>query len=219
MRQKMVIFDINSLVFGLDISCKLIKNVLTSLDVQFSNKDILKARYGNVSSVSENYIRKNGVELIATNMVVEKSISVINNGLCKHIELRDIIDKPTIKSTMDILKHEGYKIGVSSGFDSIVTDKLINELRFRRYIDSWVTVDKVKYGKPYPYMTYKLMEDCKITSTKNVIAIVTSDIDVKVARNAGCGLVFKDVDLNCFQQEMLAGTDIPFLDTKRLLDL
>jgi len=216
MRPKMVIFDLNSLAFGLNIVYKAIKNVLTPLDIQVSNNELIKARYGNVSTITRNYIRRNGNESIATNMVLDNSISVLNQTICGHIELGDITDKSGIKETMDMLKHSGYKIGVSSGFDSTVTDKLINELRFKSYVDSWISVDKVKLGKPYPYMIYTLMEDCQILTAEEVVKVVTSDTDVNVAINASCGLLFKDNELNIFQEEMLSSANYPFLDAKQL---
>jgi len=212
MRQKLVIFDVNSLVFGLNTTYNVIKNILTPLDIHISNKQLINARYGNVSTIIGKYIRESGEESIATNMVVDNSIAVLNDNLRRHIDIGDVTEKSNVKKTMDMLKHEGYKIGVSSGFDSIVTEKLLSDLFFKRYVDSWVAVDNVKYGKPYPYMIYTLMEECKITSSENVIKIVTSDIDVNVAINANCGLIFKDTELNTYQEDMLSDTNYPSLD-------
>ena len=54
------------------------------------------------------------------------------------------------------------------------------------YIDDYVSCEEVTFGRPYPYMIYKIMERNNIKSVNNVIKFGDTQNDVLEGLNANC---------------------------------
>ena len=53
-------------------------------------------------------------------------------------------------------------------------------------IDMYISSEEVKYGRPYPYMIYHLMEKCGIQNPKSVIKFGDTKNDILEGLNAQC---------------------------------
>ena len=86
------------------------------------------------------------------------------------------------------LRSCGIKIALNTGYPLEFQEKLIQHLNMEEYIDSYISSDKVKYGRPYPYMIYKLSEEFKLPTTDCIAKIGDTIPDMLEGKNAKCGL-------------------------------
>ena len=102
-----------------------------------------------------------------------------NNVSLIHYDLFNFFEK---------LRSNDVKIALNTGYPSKFQEKLISHLNMEEYIDSYISSDKVKYGRPYPYMIYRLAENFKLTSTDCIAKIGDTIPDMLEGINADCGL-------------------------------
>ena len=110
---------------------------------------------------------------------LEKSYFENNN-----IELID--DK--LLDFFDSLRINGIKVALNTGYPKNFQEKIIDHFNLEGRIDTWISSEEVKYGRPAPYMIHQLMERCDIPSVKNVAKIGDTQNDMREGLNAGCGL-------------------------------
>ena len=86
------------------------------------------------------------------------------------------------------LRKNDIKIALNTDFPTEFQEKLIEHLNMKECVDSYISSDKVKYGRPYPYMIYRLAERFKIHSTEHIAKIGDTIPDMLEGKNAVCGL-------------------------------
>ena len=67
------------------------------------------------------------------------------------------------------LREKNIKIALNTGYSKEIQGAIINKLRMNDFIDTYISSEEVKYGRPYPYMIYHLMEKYNIQNPKSVI--------------------------------------------------
>lgn len=88
------------------------------------------------------------------------------------------------------LRANGVKVALDTGFDREITDIILERLGWdSSVIDSSITSDEVKQGRPHPDMIQALMAEFRIPSARRVMKIGDTVSDMGEGRNAGCGLV------------------------------
>ena len=84
------------------------------------------------------------------------------------------------------LRKNDIKIALNTGYSKEIQESIINKLHMNEFIDGYISSEDVRYGRPYPYMIYKLMEQFEIENSKQVIKIGDTENDILEGKNAKC---------------------------------
>lgn len=124
-----------------------------------------------------------------------------NNGI-------KLID-PNLPLFFEKLRLHNIKIALNTGYPEDFQKKLIDKFDLDLYIEDSISSEKLKYGRPYPFMIHRLMENSEVENVANVAKIGDTINDMKEGKNAGCGLVIGVLSGDHTKRELKkAGADI-----------
>jgi phosphonoacetaldehyde hydrolase len=100
-------------------------------------------------------------------------------------EYTDLI--PEVIETVQTLRNQGLKIGSTTGYTKTMMDVVVpNALKKGYNPDFYVTPDETNsYGRPYPYMIYRNMEQLKLSASWKVVKVGDTASDIKEGISAG----------------------------------
>lgn len=104
------------------------------------------------------------------------------------------------------LRINDIKISLNTGYTSDIQTKLINKFNLNDHVDYYISSDKVKYGRPYPYMIYTIMEQLEIENINTVAKIGDSVNDIYEGKNAGCGQLIGVLSGAASKNELISAT-------------
>lgn len=84
------------------------------------------------------------------------------------------------------IRENGIKIALNTGYSNEVQETIINRLHMNEFIDGYISSEDVKFGRPYPYMIFRLMEQFEIKRPTEVIKIGDTVNDILEGKNASC---------------------------------
>tara|TARA_E500000178_G_scaffold44332_1_gene39598 strand:+ start:215 stop:952 length:738 start_codon:yes stop_codon:yes gene_type:complete len=93
---------------------------------------------------------------------------------------------PNLPDTFEKLRNSGLKIALNTGYPIDIQEKIIENLDMSDMIDGYISSEQVNYGRPYPYMIYRLMELFSIKNSNEVIKIGDTPSDIEEGKNAKC---------------------------------
>ena len=95
--------------------------------------------------------------------------------------------KPYVKETISELRSNGYKIGSTTGYTDEMMHIVAKKAQENGYEpDCWYSPTSVNnYGRPYPYMIYKNMQQLNVKSVEEVIKVGDTISDIIEAKYAG----------------------------------
>jgi phosphonatase-like hydrolase len=99
---------------------------------------------------------------------------------------------PYAEELFSLLKGQGIRIALNTGFTRAVADTLLRRLHWDNghgLIDRVICSDEVEHGRPHPDMIHALIRDLAIPSPSFVLKIGDTEVDIEEGRNAGCGIV------------------------------
>jgi len=112
------------------------------------------------------------------------------NGMIQfYSTTQEIGPLPHVEETFATLREAGVKIALNTGFSRDIADVIIDRLRWEDKIDCLVASDEVPYGRPYPDMINKIMQELHIASAANVAKVGDTEVDINEGINAGCKYV------------------------------
>lgn len=119
---------------------------------------------------------------------------------------------PEVLETVQVLRERGIKIGSTTGYTKKMMDIVVPNAKQKGYSpDFLVTPDETdSYGRPYPYMIYRNMEELKLTASWSVIKVGDTVSDIKEGINAGVwsvGVVIGSSEMGLTQEEFTALTE------------
>jgi phosphonatase-like hydrolase len=95
-----------------------------------------------------------------------------------------------VSEALVLLRGQGVKIALTTGFTREVTEPLLDSLGWDdAVIDVVVTVDEVSAGRPAPFMIFKSMEATGVTEVSRVLVAGDTVRDLKAGVNAGAAFV------------------------------
>ncbi|SEW30732.1 phosphonatase-like hydrolase [Chitinophaga arvensicola] len=102
-----------------------------------------------------------------------------------------IREKEGVSAVFAALKAKGIKIALDTGFDRAITNVILERVGWKQQglIDAVATSDQVAFGRPYPYMIYRIMEELEIRSIQSVAKVGDTISDLEEGTNAGCRYV------------------------------
>jgi len=84
------------------------------------------------------------------------------------------------------LRGRGIKIALTTGFDRLTTDLILDSVGWRGAIaDTVVCGDDVALGRPAPFLIFRAMEHTGITSVHQVMCVGDTVLDLQAGHNAG----------------------------------
>ncbi|OYU55753.1 MAG: phosphonoacetaldehyde hydrolase [Chitinophagaceae bacterium BSSC1] len=103
----------------------------------------------------------------------------------------DLAPLPEVLETFSILRTQGIKIALNTGFTRVITDVILKRLGWNDtgIVDAVVCSDEVQEGRPHPFMIRKIMELLGVSESSDVVKVGDTSVDVLEGQFAGCGLV------------------------------
>jgi phosphonoacetaldehyde hydrolase len=94
---------------------------------------------------------------------------------------------PEVIETVQTLRNQGLKIGSTTGYTKTMMDVVVpNALKKGYNPDFYITPDEAhSFGRPYPYMIYRNMEQLKLSAAWKVVKVGDTISDIKEGVNAG----------------------------------
>lgn len=123
------------------------------------------------------------------------SIESIHNNFLKilnrHYRNNEISEIDGTSETFKILKDNGIKVVLDTGFGRSTTDIIISRLGWKKnsLIDDTITSDEVVNGRPAADMIQELAKRNRVTNYQNIVKVGDTPSDLLEGRNANCGLV------------------------------
>ena len=184
---KLVIFDMaGTIINEKGIIYKAIGNTLKNLGFIPNNieswygRDKKEVLYSEIKKHSNDpYLICNTVNHAEKELVKELEKEYFTNSNIKLVD--------NTKNVFNDLRFNNIKIALNTGYPSRLQKNIINHFELENHIDAYVSSEEVKYGRPYPYMIYNLMEQCEIKNVKDVVKVGDTVNDLLEGKNAGCG--------------------------------
>ena len=111
---------------------------------------------------------------------------------------------------------------IDTGFSRDITTALLQRLRWEdnQLIDSSITSDEVRKGRPYPDMILESMHRLDVSDPSKVVKVGDTIFDIQQGRAARCGLTV-GVTTGAFSYEELEdeGPDFLISEIHELLEL
>lgn len=113
---------------------------------------------------------------------------------------------PYAEEVFALLKGEGIKIALNTGFTRLIADIILRRLNWKSspLIDATICSDEVSVGRPAPEMIQELMRILGIAESKKVAKVGDTAVDILEGRNAKCGKVI-GVATGAYTKEDLIG--------------
>ncbi|MGH8080758.1 MAG: HAD family hydrolase [Lysobacter sp.] len=96
---------------------------------------------------------------------------------------------PGAESIFALLRANGIKVALNTGFSRDIADAIVERLQWADRIDALIASDEVAQGRPAPHMAQALMQRFAIDDPAQLIKIGDTEVDIGEGRNAGAGLV------------------------------
>lgn len=167
-------------------------NTLFKMGYDPKEKDIKKWTGLSKKKVLYDEILKKSSHIEATTIINE--VNLAEDLLLKDLQEEyfnnnslELIDEDVL-DFFDYCKIHGIHIALNTGYPKILQEDIIDHLDIRGRIDSSISSDEVKIGRPYPYMINNLLEEFSMISTSNIAKIGDTRNDMLEGKNANCGL-------------------------------
>ncbi len=168
---------------------KSIENILSRLHVPTTEEERIRWPGKDKKEILTHHI-KNHIKINEKNIIKTAEKWLIEDLTNQYLESNkaELMD-PSLPTFFNKLQFNGIKIGLNTGYPATFQKTIIDHFDLNKCIDAHISSEKVKYGRPYPYMIHRLMEECSISNIKQVAKIGDTSNDMLEGRNAGCGLV------------------------------
>ena len=168
---------------------KSIDNILTRLHIPITEEEKILWHGKDKKEILTHHIKKH-IKINENNIINTAEKWLIEDLTNQYLKSnKATLMKPSLPNFFNKLQYNGIKIGLNTGYPATFQKTIINHFSLNSCIDAHISSEKVKWGRPYPYMIYRLMEECEISNIKQVAKIGDTSNDMLEGRNAGCGLV------------------------------
>lgn len=98
---------------------------------------------------------------------------------------------PFAEETFAMLQQQGIKIALNTGFTRVVTDAILQRLKWTSLptIDMVICSDEVAQGRPHPFMIHAIMQHVNVSDSRAIAKVGDTPVDIAEGRQANCGLV------------------------------
>tara|TARA_B100002052_G_scaffold43938_1_gene36662 strand:- start:13684 stop:14271 length:588 start_codon:yes stop_codon:yes gene_type:complete len=162
---------------------------MNNYGLSVSRDDIQKWHGANKYEVLNKYLGKkySGDDIISKNIRQQLYTNFDKNLKDRYFSNSDVtLINNKLPELLNSLREKNIKIALNTGYSKEIQGAIINKLRMDEFIDMYISSEEVKYGRPYPYMIYHLMEKCGIQNPKSVIKFGDTKNDILEGLNAQC---------------------------------
>lgn len=184
---KLMVFDMAGTTIKEDnVVYKTIHQTLSDNNIDISLEDVLKHGAGKEKLTAIKEILS--MKKIKKEGLAEHIFESFKTDLEQNYNNYDIKVFNGTKPTFDALKVQDIKIALNTGYNRETATKLLKRVNLKvgQDIDTLVTADDVKKGRPHPDMIIKAMKDTGISSANYVVKIGDSVIDIEEGKSAKC---------------------------------
>jgi phosphonatase-like hydrolase len=207
MNIKLVVFDMSgTTVKDNDDVHRFLQAALKKEEVHVSREEVNKVM-GYPKPIAIRHLLESKMD--AGKTVSEKYIHdiheyFVNSMVAYYKSAAKIEEKEGVSKTFGILKRNGIKIAIDTGFDRRIADTIIDRLEWtkRDLIDVSITSDEVLNGRPFPDMIFRAMALTGVDNVSEVAKVGDTLSDLQQGNAAGCGLVI-GVTTGAFRKEEL----------------
>jgi len=89
------------------------------------------------------------------------------------------------EATIRQLRQSGYLVAVTTGFDRAITMSIFRRIGWEGMFASMICSDDVAQGRPSPFMLFHAMEEARVNSVAQVVAVGDTPLDLQAGTNAG----------------------------------
>ena len=187
---KLLVFDMaGTTVNEHGIVYETLYTTMNNYGLSVSRDDIQKWHGANKYEVLNNYLGKkySGDDIINKNIRQQLHTNFDRNLKDRYFTNSNVtlIDNK-LPELFNSLREKNIKIALNTGYSKEIQGAIIDKLRMGEFIDTYISSEEVKYGRPYPYMIYHLMEKCGIQNPKSVIKFGDTKNDILEGLNAQC---------------------------------
>jgi len=187
---KLLVFDMaGTTVNEHGIVYETLYTTMNNYGLSVSRDDIQKWHGANKYEVLNNYLGKkySGDDIINKNIRQQLHTNFDINLKDRYFTNSNVtlIDNK-LPELFNSLREKNIKIALNTGYSKEIQGAIIDKLRMGEFIDTYISSEEVKYGRPYPYMIYHLMEKCGIQNPKSVIKFGDTKNDILEGLNAQC---------------------------------
>ena len=187
---KLLVFDMaGTTVNEHGIVYETLYTTMNNYGLSVSRDDIQKWHGANKYEVLNNYLGKkySGDDIISKNIRQQLHTNFDINLKDRYFTNSNVtlIDNK-LPELFNSLREKNIKIALNTGYSKEIQGAIIDKLRMGEFIDTYISSEEVKYGRPYPYMIYHLMEKCGIQNPKSVIKFGDTKNDILEGLNAQC---------------------------------
>lgn len=79
----------------------------------------------------------------------------------------------------------GYLVATTTGFDHAIATSIFDRLGWHQYFVATISSDDVSQGRPSPFMLFHAMEQARVNSVAEVVAVGDTPLDLQAGTNAG----------------------------------
>lgn len=184
-RIKMVVFDLcGTTVDEGDLVYKALKNALTMYEIEFEDMEFDKVYYSESTNLKilKYFLNKDGKDVVIEDIINKLHENI--KDLYKDIE-NNVKAMEGAKDLFAKLRGKGIKVCLNSGYSEDIVETIIKKVGFEDIIDGYISGDKVKVGRPFPFMIYRLMEEFNVDSAEYVVKVGDTVGDILEGKNAG----------------------------------
>jgi len=191
MKIKLAVFDLAGTTVKDDHDVeRVLSETLSHFGVHPSKEDV-NAVMGIPKPVAIRQLITKYSEHPANELVTEVHTVFVQNMIDFYRNDPSVKEHDGVSDVFAILKDNGIKVGIDTGFDRTITNALLARLGWleKDLINCSVTSDEVDRGRPYPDLVLRIMMLTGIYDPARVVKIGDTVADLNEGNAAGCGLV------------------------------
>lgn len=122
---------------------------------------------------------------------VRRLLDLFETIMLEHYRTADeVVELDGASAVFDTLRGRGIYIGIDTGFSTQITLAVLERMGWLRagLVSGWTCSDRVKAGRPAPYMIYHLMEQLAVVDVATVAKVGDTPSDLNMGKNARVGL-------------------------------
>lgn len=187
---KLLVFDMaGTTVNEHGIVYETLYTTMNNYGLNVSRDEIQHWHGANKYEVLNNYLGKkySGNDIISKNIRQQLHTNFDKNLKDRYFLNNDITLIDTkLPELFTSLRENNIKIALNTGYSKEIQGAIIDKLRMGEFIDTYISSEEVKYGRPYPYMIHRLMEKYGIQNPNSVIKFGDTKNDILEGINAKC---------------------------------
>jgi phosphonatase-like hydrolase len=163
------------------------RRVLSARDIPFTEADLAARRGASKRAVFEDFAARVEPDPEARRQLAAQALADFEAALRREYEQGELHEIDGAEHAVRVLREDGIKVALSSGFDRGLVETMLARLGWRTLFDRVVGADDVPVGRPAPFLIYRAMMDLEVLDVASVAVVGDTTLDLRSASNARAG--------------------------------